>query len=284
VSGGAIINGLYHASGAIPVEDRGFTLGDGLFETIPLYGGRPFLLERRLARLRKSAAALGFIVPFEDEQVATAIATVAEKDRLHRGSARLTVSRGVGPRGYATAGAVAPLWVVTAARYTPPPEYMLNKGVALAEISLRKDSRSPLNSHKTISALEAVLRQEEAKRKGGEEGLLLTMEGNVSSAVAGNIFWLRKGELFTPSLSCAILPGITRAVVRELAVAAGIVCQEGEYTVAQLVEADEIFITNSLREITPVSRVVGLCETAPHGPVTAALRIAYRERVAAAMT
>ena len=275
------VNGVITSDGRVSMDDRGFTLGDGLFETIPLYKGAPHMLDRHLARLRDGAAAIGLAIPFDDGKVAESIAALSGENSVTRGVARLTVTRGEGPRGYGVKGCDTPLWVLTVRPYEPIPEDKWKMGWRLSPAKLKKDPLSVLCKLKSTSALERVITLEDAKKEGADEALALTVNGHVSSCVAANIFWVSEGTLYTPSTSCAILPGVTRSVVMELARKEGIDVEEGEYSPEALRGAEEVFTTNSLVEIMPVGQIAGIYGAGETpGPVTKLLSRKYRQSAA----
>lgn len=278
ISDWVIVNGAVSRDGRISIADRGFTLGDGLFETIPLYGGAPYLLDRHLARLRAGAGVIGLAVPFGDEDVAAWMDELVSKNGVERGAARLTVTRGVSPRrGYGMDEESRPSWALSVRPYEPLAAEEWDAGLVLAPVSIRKNPLSPLGGIKSTSALERVLILDEAARSGAGEALALTVDGFISSPAASNVFWAAGGRLYTPSLECAILPGVTRGRVMEIAREEGIETTEGRFRPEALEGAEEVFITNSLLEIAPVRAVSGLFAADGPGPLTRLLAKGYRE-------
>ncbi|MBI4667457.1 MAG: aminotransferase class IV family protein [Nitrospinae bacterium] len=273
----AILNGVVTENPAVSVMDRGFTLGDGLFETIPLYGGKPFLLEKHLERIRQASEVIGLQITFVDAAVAGGIAFLAKEAGVSRGVARLTVTRGEGPRGYGYSGAVNPTWVLTVEMYEPMAESKRQIGFTLAPSSIIKNSRSPLSGVKSTSALERVMMKAEAERAGADEAFTLSDAGHVACGAAVNIFWARQGRLETPSINCGILPGVTRGAIISLARQNGMEVAEGSFEPSSLAEADEVFVTNSLLEIVSVRQITGLGRwDKTHGPVVERLTASYR--------
>lgn len=271
----AIINGVHSKAAQIPVNDRGFTLGDGLFETIPLYGGKPFLLDRRLARLRNSARIISLRIPFTDDEIANGVANLAVRGGISRGVARLTVTRGAGPRGYGIAGCDSPTWVLTVEPYEPMGREKWERGLSLASVTAAKNVASPLSGVKSTSALERVMILDEARKAGADEALALSTAGHVACGSAVNIFWERAGRIETPSLDNGILPGVTRAMTLELAGKDNLKCGEGRFHPSVLREAREVFVTNSLIGIVPVTRIDWRVISAGPGPMTRRLAELY---------
>jgi len=272
----AMIDGRLTDKPSVDLEDRGYTLGDGLFETIPLYAGKPFGLERHLERLRAGADRIHLQTPFDNATVKSSLSVLADKNSVDRGVARLTVTRGCGPRGYGIEGCDRPSWTLTLRPYEPVSERMFNAGFRLARVSIDKNPSSPLSGLKTTSSLETVLILAEARKKGADEALALTTEGHVASGAAVNLFWLKDDKLFTPSCECGILQGVTRGVALDMARDEKIETVQGRFYPGSVSRASEVFVTNSLLEIVPVNCVDGLLNISRPGPVTSLLKDKYR--------
>ncbi len=226
------------AAAALPVGDRGFLYGDGLFETMLARDGAVPLLAAHLKRLTASAAALG--IPCDGEFTARAIGLVVTAAGGGDWALRLTLSRGLAERrGYAPPPAATdarPTLLVTAAPYRRP-------AVPLSAVtaSVRVNPDSPLVRHKTLSALEKVLAQAEAVQAGASEALLLNLDGRVAECAAANVFIRRGTRWITPPLSEGCLPGVMR---ERVIAAAG--ADEAPLTVADLIRSDGVFLTNAL--------------------------------------
>src|SRR5665213_19847 len=187
----------------IPIDDRGFLLGDGLFETVLFQAGKPVLWEAHVARLARGCVVLG--LPPPDGSTLRAEADRAIKDRRlgsARAAVRLTWTAGSGGRGLARAEPLAPRLAVSAAA-SPTPE-----GPAAVVVStIRRNARSPSARLKTLAYVDNVLARREAEEKGADEALMLNTAGHVASATAANLFWITGGRLHTPSLACGVLDG-----------------------------------------------------------------------------
>ncbi|MBI5814905.1 MAG: aminotransferase class IV family protein [Nitrospinae bacterium] len=254
-----IVNGKETAEGFVTVADRGFALGDGLFETIPLYHGRPFLLEKHMERMKAGAGIIGIKLPVGQDEVAGAIARLAKVNGAgDLAVARLTVTRGSGPRGYNAAGCDKPTWTITVERYEPMPDEKRKLGLRLSISRYAKISGSPLNSVKSTSALDRVMTVTEARSAGADEAIVMSSDGHVASCGAANIFWVKNGKLYTPSQDAGALPGVTRWEVIRIAATMGIETVEGRFKLSKIEKADEIFIANSLIGIMPVREVDGI--------------------------
>ncbi len=252
----------------LSVFDRGFQLGDGVFETLRARGGRPTELDEHLERLRRSATGLDIDLPADTEtQVAAGIAALLEAEGLAGpdgdASIRITVSRGaITARGLLPLGHVPPTMAIQAWPVPPPPADHLERGLHLVASSVRRDPENPLASLKTTSRADYVFARLEARRAGADDALFLTIDGHLSEATSANIFLVRGGdagvgELATPALACAILPGTTRTWLLGWAGRVGLAPVEGWLASADLADADEAFVCSSVAGVLPVTRFDG---------------------------
>lgn len=242
--------------------DRGFQLGDGIFETLRAVAGTPAELDQHLARLRSSANGLQIAVPDHlEEHVASGITELLAANGLDGpagdASVRITVSRGRSfGRGLLPADPPTPPSIVIQAwRVVPPPAAQLERGLHLITSLVRRDPESPLAALKTTSRADYVYARLEAAGAGADDALFLTLDGHLSEATSANLFLVRGGELATPSLACAILPGTTRSWVLAWAAEAGLTPREDWLTTRDLAEADEAFLSSSVAGILPVTRL-----------------------------
>jgi branched-chain amino acid aminotransferase len=256
----------------IDPADRGFTLADGLFETLRAYRGRPFRLADHLERLTHSADALGIPLLFDAPVIAEAVLEVLAANNLSEAAIRITITRGTGPRGLAPPADVKPTLLITAADYAPPPELC-----TAALVGIRRNEGSPLSRMKSLAYLDNVLAAAEAARLQAEEAILLNNAGLVAGGARANLFAVLDGRLVTPPAADGVLPGIARRVVLELAEALRIPAVEASLSPGELGGAREIFLTNSLFELRSVSRLDGW--RAASREVAEALRAAYRALV-----
>jgi branched-chain amino acid aminotransferase len=258
------------AEGAhLSVFDRGFQLGDGIFETLRVRGDRPTELAEHLARLRRSADGLGIPLPGGlDAMIAGGIADLLAAEDLDGpdgdASVRITVSRGAfHGRGLLPADEeVAATIAIQAWPVPPPPADHLARGLHLVASSVRRDPSNPLATLKTTSRADYVFARLEARRAGADDALFLTTDDRLSEGTSANIFLVRRGvdgveELATPSLDCAILPGTTRSWLLDWASRVGLRPIEAHLTVADFAAADEAFLCSSVAGILPVTRFAG---------------------------
>jgi branched-chain amino acid aminotransferase len=235
--------------------DYGFLYGYGLFETMRAYGGVVFRLESHLKRLADSAVQLA--IPVEIPALRKAVAQTLQANSLQNARVRLAVSIGEGSLVPDPQNCLQPTVFAAAAAYTGYQPEVYEKGFRLMVSSIRRNRRSPLSRFKSANYLECLLSRQEARSQGADDALLLNENGCVGEASSSNVFLSYKGILKTPRLENGILPGITRAAVLELAVRNGIEVMESDISFAELSEADEVFLTNSIIEIMPVTTING---------------------------
>ena len=265
--------------------DRGFLYGYGLFETMRSYKGRVFRLQRHLARLKRSAAMLALASELEAYDLEQAVYDTVEANRLDDARIRLTVSAGLGERGLAPPSLGLITVMVSAEKLDLPPPQVYRRGIRAAIVGTRRNSLSPLSQVKTTSYLDNFVAYSQAVALGAEEAILLNEKGFIAECSTSNIFLVAGGLLLTPSEESGILPGITREAVLELAQALGIEAVEGEIPVPRLLQAEEAFLTTSVREIVPITSVDGRpVSSGRPGAVTKRLMAAYKELVETAST
>jgi branched-chain amino acid aminotransferase len=253
----------------LSVFDRGFQLGDGIFETLRVRGGHATELVEHTARLRNSAAGLDIPLPDDiGERLATGIADLLAADGLDGetgdASVRITVSRGA----FRTRGLlppdedVAPTIAIQAWPVVPAAAAHLEGGLHLVASSVRRDPANPLAALKTTSRADYVYARLEARRAGADDALFLTIDDELSEGTTANIFLVRRAddgvtELATPSLACAILPGTTRSWLLAWGERVGLRAVEGRLRRADLAGADEAFLSSSVAGVLPVTRFEG---------------------------
>lgn len=260
--------------------DRGILYGYGLFETMRSYGGRVFRLDRHLARLMCSAERLGLAAWLDPAALRQAIHKTLEANKLMDARIRLTVTAGEGERGLAPPTSGMLTIIVVAEELVLPPSQAYEDGISAAVVSVRRNSQSPLSGIKSIGYLDNLLAHSEAVAAGADEAILLNEQGFVAECSTSNIFLVVEGRLLTPSAESGILPGVTREEVIELALNLGIAVEEEEIPLAQLLRANEAFLTNSIIEVMPIVEVDGKpIGTGKPGEVTKRLMAAYRELV-----
>ncbi|MFZ5861935.1 MAG: aminotransferase class IV [Nitrospirota bacterium] len=279
-----MVNGTFvpDREAVVSVHDRGFRYGDGVFDTLRVYRGQPFLIDRHLARLIEGATALGIAPLPTASALAGTIRDLIERNELPEALVRTTVTRGV-TTGWDVRHDGTPTVVIVEQPFAGYPDQLYRSGasiVILANTRLRPAALTP--SVKSLSLLAHVQAKREASGQGADEAVLCTESGHVAEGTVSNVFCVKNGTLHTPPLSDGILQGITREVVLDLARRDGIKSAEDRLTPDQLREADEVLLTSTGMEVLPVTRVDGRhVGSGQPGQATLALRRRYQEFVGA---
>ncbi len=267
----------------ISVFDHGFLYGDGIYETMRAYGGQIFLLDKHLARLRRSARAIALGLPLPAPKIAEALYETLYVNKLREAYVRLHVSRGPGEIGLDPALCPAPSLVILVRPFKDYPAERFERGVSVAIVKTRRNHPLALPpAVKSTNFINNILDKIESLKAHAYEGIMLNYQGCVAEGTVSNIFMVKRGILYTPSLETGILDGITRSFVLRLARKKRIIAREVQLAPQRLLAADECFLTNTTVEILPVTKIdkkpVG---TGRPGPVTGLLRRAYRSEVGA---
>ncbi len=264
---------LPEAQALVPVSDRIFLYGDGLFETVPCYDGVPFRWDAHMQRLAAGLKLMRLTLPFSTGELRDAAARLLSLDRLSDAVVRLTISRGSSARGYSPALAKTPRIVMTARALAPPAKLEWR----LITSSLRVLSNDPLANIKTGSKVRSVLARAEAEDHGADEAIFLNERGEITEGAATNFFWIDGAIVCTPPLGTGILPGITRSVVLELCTELNIPSAERTAQPQAIHNCEGAFITVSTMGIVEAISL----DDAPlrRSPVVGKLRDAYWELV-----
>lgn len=266
----------YHVNGdlvpaedaTVSVRDRGFMYGDAAFETLRAYGGRAFEWNAHADRLRRTCEALAIDHGLSDADLRGRIRETLAANDLDDAYVKLSITRGVQP-GKLTPGPVEDPTVVVVVAPLPRGgradrggESVWDGPATAAVVETRRIPDDALPAHaKTHNYLNGILARLELRGESDEtegvpdEAITLDGEGTLAEGATSNLFFVRDGVLYTPSLDGPVLPGITRRVVLELAESAGIPTEEGSYRPADLRAADEAFLTNSTWELRPLEAV-----------------------------
>jgi branched-chain amino acid aminotransferase len=249
--------------------DHGLLTGDGVFETLKVYGGRVFAARRHLERLAASAAGLGLALP-GDDVLRAAMASVVSANELGDARLRITVTGGPSPLG-SDRGAAGPTVIVAggALPVWPP-------SVDVAVVPWPRNERGALAGLKTISYGENVVALAWAKERGAGEAIFANTVGALCEGTGTNVFLVGGGRLITPPLSSGCLAGVTRALLLETGLAV-----EEDVPVGALAVAPEAFLASTTREVQPIRAVDGeLLRGGGPGPLTKAATAAFAELVA----
>lgn len=256
------------AEARVSVFDHALLTGDGVFETLRVYGGVPFAVRRHLERLAVSAAGLG-LRSLPAYAVADAMNEVIDANQMVDGRLRLTLTGGPAPLGsergdtqptFIVAGGGLPAWPVTA---------------DVVVVPWPRNERGALAGLKTVSYGENVVALSYAAERGAGEAIFANLVGNLCEGTGSNVFVARGGRLFTPPLSSGCLAGVTRDVVMEV-----VEVTELDMAVGDLATADEAFLTSSTREVQAIGTVDGQPLVGAPGPLTKAAAAAFRDLVA----
>jgi branched-chain amino acid aminotransferase len=253
----------------VSVLDHGLTVGDGVFETVKTADGTPFALTRHIERLATSARGLGLPEP-DPGEVRRACAAVTEAEPVPLGRLRITYTGGVSPLG-SDRGDVRPTLVVVLTEAPRRPDT-----TAVITVPWTRNERGALAGLKTTSYGENVMALARAHREGAGEALFANTVGRLCEGTGTNVFVVLDGELHTPPLESGCLAGITRALVAEWAGA-----RETDLPMNALEQAEEIFLTSSLRDVQAVHRVDDRLLPGAPGPVTLKAMKLFAERSAA---
>lgn len=268
----------------VPVYDHGFLYGEGIYETLRTYNRVPFLYERHMRRLRVSADHLKLDVPFDDGMLLERIEeTMAAAGELQEAYIRVLLTRGVGELTYDIRATPAPSLVIIVKPADPPSPRVDEQGITISLVPILRNHPGSVNPIiKSNNLLNNALAMQEAHRRGGEEGLMCNYRGEISECSQSNFFMVRHGVALTPKSSAGLLEGVTRAFLFEVGKEIGIDVRDETLHPNDLETADEVFITSTTRELSPVvridDRVIG--DGRP-GPVTQALLEGYRRRARA---
>ncbi|WFR63643.1 aminotransferase class IV [Paenibacillus amylolyticus] len=276
------------AAAVVPVTDHGFLYGLGLFETFRTYRGIPFLLERHLERMASGCEELGIPFTTTAAEVTDWIQHLMQANGLQDAYVRYTVSAGEAPLGLPSGDYSKPNHIVLAKALPEPSPSLYESGKMLQRLSTPRNTPEGEVRFKSLHYMNSILAKRELNGYGqaaqGAEGLQFTRDGYVAEGIVSNVFWVRENVLHTPALSTGILPGITRAVVMEIAKRQGVPCIETLAAWEDLLQADELFLTGSVAELVPVTTLRDqngdqtIISNGYIGPVTADLLGMYRQK------
>jgi branched-chain amino acid aminotransferase len=270
------LNGQFlpETEAVVPINDRGFMYGDGLFETIRVVGKRPFRMAQHLERMTRGADFLKIKSPFTPKELEKFAEQLIERNKIPEAILRVTLTRGSGERGYTPNGDGKPTVVMT---LHATPSLDTEKAIEwnLVTSSFRIPAADPLASFKTMSKLTHVMARIEATEKGADEALLINTNGEVAEAASGNLFWVYQDKICTVPTGRGVLPGITRAVVLEICQTLGLQTNKCVIKPEALRNSEGIFITQSVLGIVPVIAFDG--EMVTPSPLVDQIARAYNE-------
>lgn len=274
-------DGLVDAAQAkVSISDAGLVHGAGLFETMASFNGRVFRLDRHIGRLLRSADRLGIGCRLDSNGLVGAVQSTIAGCGLEDARVRLTITGGSPPGDQGGPETPQGTVFVTATEFTAYPAEFYKEGMMAVVCPYRLSPSDPLWGHKTTNYLGRLMGLQRAQKAGGGEALWFTSEGLLAEGCISNIFLGQEEKVITPSLETPVLPGITRAAVLELAEEMGMDHAEGDLTIDHLLDADEVFLTNSIMGVMPVCRIEGKeISAGKPGPLSKRLGDAYRALV-----
>lgn len=246
---------VYHNDRILEVSDAkiaptlaGVLYGWGLFTTLRIYEGRVFAFEHHWERLLKSAEKARVPLGVEAAALKQALREVVAANAVAHGRARITILKGEAGSWRGASMREADVLIFTASEAARPAA-----AIALTVSPYRLLSSAPLTGVKRTAMIENLLAYDEARSRNFDEAVLLNERGEMVGATAANLFWAQGDELFTPSLATGAIPGITRRFVYDIAAQAGLHLVEGSFTTQRLLDAREVFLTSTAREISAVA-------------------------------
>jgi branched-chain amino acid aminotransferase len=258
----------------VPVNDRGFMYGDGLFETTRIVGGRAFRMAQHLERMVRGADYLKIPMPYPPKEIQKFVTQLVEMNSMPEGVLRITLTRGSGERGYTPAMSEKPFLVMTLHPLPPmPAEGPLQWSMITS--SYHVPASGAISSFKTTSKILHVFARIEAHERGADEALLLNTNGEVAETAGGNIFWVYQNSICTVPTGRGVLPGITRAVVLEICQSLGLETNKRVIKPQHLRNAEGIFVSQSVLGIVPVVAFDG--EHVVPSPLVDQIASAYNE-------
>jgi branched-chain amino acid aminotransferase len=266
----------------ISVFDHGFLYGEGVYETLRTYNGRPFLYDRHMRRLRRSAAMIALAVPFTDEQFAERVRDTMAAANLDGAEAylRILLTRGIGELTYDVRATPTPSVIIIVKLQEDPPADTYDHGVKVCLSSILRNHPGSVNPMiKSNNLMNNALAMQEALGRGGFEGIMRNYRGELSECTTSNLFLVKDGVALTPPLDAGLLPGITREFFFEVGSDLGIEVREQVLRDDDLFGADEAFLTSTTREAVPIVQVddrkIG---AGVPGPVTKQLLEGFRRK------
>jgi branched-chain amino acid aminotransferase len=265
----------------VSVFDHGFLYGEGVYETLRTYNRVPFLYDRHMRRLRRSADALDLPVPCDDRELLRAIeGTMAVAGLKDEAYIRVLLTRGVGDLTYDMAATPDPTLVIITKPFVAPPARVFDDGIRISLVDILRNHPGSVNpAIKSNNLLNNAMAMQAAYRTGAEEALMCNYRGELSECSQANFFLVRGGVALTPKTSAGLLDGVTRTFLFEVGRDEGVDVREEVLYPKDLATADEMFITSTTRELSPVVKVDDqIVGSGRPGPVTQKLLAGYRKR------
>jgi branched-chain amino acid aminotransferase len=273
------INGDIQDEVFISVLDHGFLFGDSIYEVICTYQGKPYFLDEHLKRLYASASGISLEIPYDHKWIKTQVQATLDFADNPESYIRIIVTRGIGDLDIDPSSCFKPNLIIFVKNIPQIPDEDYEKGISVALVSIKRNSRDALDpAVKTGNYLNNVLARVEAQKMGAADAIMVNSLGQLTEGTTSNLFFVREGRLLTPEKGCGILSGITREKIIQLAHENGMPIEEGAWPGEELLKAEEIFLSGTVKRVLPVSildkRPVG---KAKPGPTTLKIMRLYSE-------
>ncbi len=263
----------------VPLEDRGYLYGDGVYEVTRIYNKRPFYLEAHLDRLQKSASGIRIVLPFDLEEIKRVVFDLIKRSGCEEGYIYMQITRGSAKRDHLFPEKARPSMTMYIRSLSAPQAV---DDIEAKHCVTLPDERWPNCHIKSVNLLPNVLARQKAADNGAIEALLYRPDGTVTEGTRSNVFAVIAGAVRTHPLAPHILAGITRGIVLDILKEQSIDCFEEAFTLEQLKSASEVWITSTTMEVNPVATVDDFktVEAAP-GPIWRLVMTEYRTKIAA---
>ncbi|WP_264738808.1 D-amino-acid transaminase [Cytobacillus firmus] len=273
-----ILNGdlIERSEAKVDIEDRGYQFGDGVYEVIRVYNGKMFTADEHLERLLESGKKIELNIPYSSEQLKQMLAEMIERNNLELGIVYMQFSRGTSPRNHAYPGADVTPVLTAYTRETSRPVESMRNGV---KASLIEDIRWLRCDIKSLNLLGNIMAKQKAAQSGCFEAIQHRGD-TVTEGSSSNIAIIKDGTLYTHPATNLILNGITRRKINEICRENGVALEESAFTKEDLLDADEVFMSSTSAEITPITEIEGkqIGNGSP-GPITNKLQNLFEEAI-----
>jgi branched-chain amino acid aminotransferase len=273
------VNGDIQDEAFISVLDHGFLFGDSVYEVICAYQGKPYFLDEHLNRLYASASGISLKMPYDLKLIKTQVQATLDSANNPESYIRIIVTRGVGDLDIDPSSCFKPNVIILVKNIPQIPDEDYEKGIPVSLVSIKRNSQDALDpAVKTGNYLNNVLARVEAQKMGAVDAIMVNSCEQLTEGTTSNLFFVREGRLLTPKKSCGILSGITREKIIQLANENGIPIEEGAWPGEELLKAEEIFLSGTVKRVMPVSTLdncpVGIGKP---GPITQKIMRLYSE-------
>lgn len=250
----AYVNGVFGslADAKVSIEDRGFQFGDGVYEVIIAYNGKPFLLDRHMHRLRESLAGIELSYDFSANPIERTVEEGLRRSELRDALIYVQITRGAAPRTHVVPAGLKPTVVMTVKPLVPVPDELRRRG---AKVITTLDNRWSNCYIKATTLLPNVLAKNNAARRGYDDAIFVTATGEARECTASNIFVISRGALSIPPRNQSILHGVTQGFLMELAAAIGLPLREEVVVLDSLRRADEVFLSGTASEVLAITSI-----------------------------